>query len=689
MTEHHSAHWRRLCNAVMAVFVLCVSVPAVSAETPDLLDLSLEQLLSVEITSASRKSQSLSEAAAAVYVISDEAIRASGVRTIPEALRLAPGLQVSRIDGNRWAISARGFNGRFANKLLVMVDGRSVYTSSFAGVYWESLDTLLPDIERIEVVRGPGSSVWGANAVNGVINIITKRARVTQGVLFSANADSLGGNGGAIRYGADAGDNGYFRLFGKAIRRESNSDIYGQNANDHFRSLRIGARYDFERGDDSISVSAEAHDDKVGQTTLLSSFVAPYYTRHTSGSDVRGFFVNSEWSRRTERRGELSVRASIDETDRADALFGEESTKFAIDGQWTLPRHGRHELTVGLGLRRYDFTFAASPFISLQPATGFDNFFSAFVQDEIDFGDGRGHLTAGVKLEHDERQSDDLKLMPTLRASWKLSDSSTVWGSITRSIRTPSYADSNVRIQGLGPAVPPLSEDNPLPVPHTRAFLGSVQVTDETVLAIESGFRWQAVDNGSIDVAVFHNRYDDLRSAAQILSSCEPDGVLLSTDPLCTLTSDHVLNTVYFANFLEATAYGAELAAQWAPREYLRLNAVYSFLDVDFEGVAPNGSRPIFPNARHQWSVRADWVLARGMQLGLWARYTDELQDFDIRANHDLSLIWTWRPVEAFEFSLIGQQLTESDHVEFLSELGEAPPTIIERRAVARLRWLF
>ncbi len=653
-----------------------------------LLDLSLEQLLSVEITSAARKSQSLSETAAAVYVITSDAIRASGARSIPTLLRLAPGLQVSRIDGNRWAISARGFNGRFANKLLVMVDGRTVYTPSFAGVYWESLDTLIDDIDRIEVIRGPGSSVWGANAVNGVIHIITRSARVTQGTLLTANGDDKGGVGGALRYGGNLNDNAQFRVYGKINVRGNSKDVTGLDVNDDYQGVRVGGRFDIDEEERRIAVAAEIYSEDIGETLLLTELAPPYASRFDAENDIRGAFINASWTNQFES-GELALRTFVDNVDRQGALFGEKSTTYDVDLQWSMNRRGRHELMFGLGYRRYTFDFLGTPNISLLPVTGADTLISAFVQDEIHFADGNGRLTLGAKFEQDERSSDDVQIMPTLRVSYQLGEASTLWASATRSIRTPSYADYNVMINGIGAAFAPLSAENPLPVPMTTAFVGSPQTTEETVVALESGVRWQISDTASADVALYFNEYDDLRTASNVMPVCQPSGVALALDPLCFLSATHVENTLRFENSLSAKTHGIEVATHWVPTDRLRLEATYSYLDVKFGTPPVNGNNHLFPNAKHQFSLRTDWRFAENLRLGARYHYADELPGFNLGDDHDLNLRLSWRPMDEFELALAAERLMDSGHVEFLSELGEGPPTVVERRFVAQIRWLF
>ena len=295
------AGWQRLKIWICSLFLVLAGRPGQGADLPlDLTALSLEELMDLEVTTVSRKEQSLFESPAAVYVITREYIRRAGFTSIAEALRLAPGLQVARIDANKWAITARGFNGRFANKLLVLIDGRIVYTSLFSGVFWEAQDILLEDVERIEVIRGPGAALWGANAVNGIINIITRKARDTQGGLARAGMGSEERAFGTLRYGGKLGADTYWRVHARYFDRDDFVDAAGKRAADAWEVRRGGFRLD--RGgatSNTLTLIGDLYRGKLGQTMEKIPSLEPPYTRSFDfDSDMAGASLLARWKRR-------------------------------------------------------------------------------------------------------------------------------------------------------------------------------------------------------------------------------------------------------------------------------------------------------------------------------------------------------------------------------------------------------
>ncbi|MGB0129616.1 MAG: TonB-dependent receptor plug domain-containing protein, partial [Rhodocyclaceae bacterium] len=341
-----------ILRAALASCLCAAALPA-AADAP-LADLSLEDLLSIEVTSVSRKAQRLTDAAAAAFVVTSEDIQRSGATTIPEALRMVPGIEVARLGSGRWAVSARGFNGRFANKLLVLMDGRSIYSPLFSGVFWEAEDTLLEDIERIEVIRGPGAAMWGANAVNGVINIITKKARDTQGGLITARAGVQETGGLSARYGGAAGDGGHFRLWGKTFAHdESSAPGGGSDANDRWKASRAGFRLDKNLAAGSnLTLIGNVYDGKSNDTLLFPTLFAPYQlptavAQKNRGANLLGRF---DWTLENGSQATLQSYADVTELDILP-LAKERRTTFDVDFQHRLQAGTRHDLVWGLGYR--------------------------------------------------------------------------------------------------------------------------------------------------------------------------------------------------------------------------------------------------------------------------------------------------------------------------------------------------
>ncbi len=373
--------------------------------TDDLTELSLEELMDIEITSVSKKPERLADAAAAIFVITQEDIRRSGVTSIPEALRMVPGINVARIDSNKWAITSRGFNGRFANKLLVLIDGRIVYAPSFSGVYWEVQDTLMEDVDRIEVIRGPGATLWGANAVNGVINIITKSVADTQGGLVAMGAGTKERGFGGVRYGTDMGEATYGRFYAKGFKRDEFVHTTGDDAGDDWDMLRGGFRVDsllYDR--DPVTVQGDIYHGNINQTLNLSILSAPYSDILEDKSKVSGWNLLTRWQHTLSPTSDLTLQAYYDRTDRDDAVYGEIRNTFDIDLQHQFAAYERHEVIWGLGYRYVhdDISTNSSNTLILDPDSSSDELFSAFVQDKITVIEDYLWLTIGSKFEHND-----------------------------------------------------------------------------------------------------------------------------------------------------------------------------------------------------------------------------------------------------------------------------------------------
>src|SRR6201997_47726 len=369
---------------------------------PDVTAMSMEDLMNMQVTSVSKRTQKVADAAAAVFVITQEDIRRSGATSIPDALRMVPGLEVAQIDQNKWAIGSRGFNGRFDNKLLVLIDGRSVYTPLFSGVYWNVQDVVLEDVDRIEVIRGPGATLWGANAVDGVINIITKSAKATQGGLVSAGAGSQEATAETVRYGAKVKDNTYYRVYGKYYDWYPSIDTTGATASDGWHALRSGFRLDSNATTrDSITVQGDIYHDNFGETLTVPSLTSPTFSStypnncYESGGDLLGRW-NHSFS-----RSSTSLQMYYDRTNTADpTVFGDRESVYDIDFQHDIHLGESQELVWGLGYRSIQDNNGSSFTVALLPDHSSLNQYSAFLQDEVSLLDNRIHVTVGSKFEH-------------------------------------------------------------------------------------------------------------------------------------------------------------------------------------------------------------------------------------------------------------------------------------------------
>ena len=459
----HLVRWR--VTAWVPVLILGLSVASAQANETggaDLADLSLDELLSTEITTLSRKAENLGSAPAAVHVITQSDIRRSGARSIPELLRLVPGMQVAQIDGNKWAVTSRGANGRFANKLLVLMDGRSLYSPMLSGVQWDVQDTDIAAIERIEVIRGPGATMWGSNAVNGIVNIITKHAADTKG----GNIGVAGGMDGyetTIRYGAEAGDSA-FRLFGKIFDRDGNVNMLGADTGDYAEMLRFGGRYDWDGNEDSqFTFSFEAYKGESGEYRIARSLVPPYESITDAFTEISGSFLMATWSRDFSADSGLQVRAYYDAHERDVPTYFEDSHTFDIDIQHSFAAGENHELIWGVSYRASSDKTTDSFEISIVPAADRWDRISAFIQDEIELLDGRARLIFGSKFEHNALSDEDVEIEPSVRFSVAVAENQTLWASVAHAVRMPSRGERGGRVTSA--ILPPGQPDFPLPVP--------------------------------------------------------------------------------------------------------------------------------------------------------------------------------------------------------------------------------
>src|SRR5882672_11508804 len=475
---------------------LAGTVPAQTSQNiPDVTAITLEDLMDLQVTSVSKRAQKLADAAAAIFVITQDDIRRSGASSIPEALRMVPGLEVARIDENKWAIGSRGFNGRFDNKLLVLIDGRSVYTPLFSGVYWNVQDVLLEDVDRIEVIRGPGATLWGANAVNGVINVITKKAKATQGGLVSAGAGSQERAAGGVRYGGKLGNNTYYRAYTKYFDWGPSAYPSGMTAHDGWDALRGGFRADWTpAGANSLTLQGDIYRSRFDETLTVASLSAPYSNTFPNDGKYSGGNILGRWNH-TSERSSMSLQMYYDNTTITDhSLFGDHQNILDLDFQ-----HGFHvgdsqQFVWGLGYRSIRDKNDPSFTVSLQPNQVTLNQFSTFVQDEISLVDNRLQITLGSKFERNEFTGFEVE--PNARLLWNLTPNQSIWTAVSRAVRTPALTEEGLRLNSA--VIPPGTPSNPAPLPAVVAVFGSHQFKSEDLLAYELGYRVQAAKNLSL-----------------------------------------------------------------------------------------------------------------------------------------------------------------------------------------------
>ncbi len=620
--------------------------------------LSLEDLLQTEIFSVSKKSEQLFDTTSAVFVITQEDLRRTGARNIPEALRMVPGLQVASIDANHWAITSRGFADWFSNKLLVMIDGRSVYTPAFSGVHWNVQNIIMSDIERIEVIRGPGATVWGANAVNGVINIITKNASETLGkmvnVAFGSHEQPLV----EARYGTKIADSINLRLFAKGVEREPFNTNDGDQANDNFRNRQAGFQASWRTGSrNDFVVDGRIYDGEGGIKLYLPGTPTPPYMRISEDSETfSGGHLLSSWTHRWSTTSELTLQAYYDIARQNQVVFDEKRYTFDVEIKHHWDPEGNHDLVWGAGYRWIDDKIEGAYGARIEPENSTDKLLSVFVQDDIMLLADRLWLTLGAKFEDNDYTG--FEIQPSARARFKFMNDHLLWAAISRAVRTPSRSERGLSYN-TGAAFLPTGN---VAVVRMR---GDKDFDSEFLNAYEAGYRWQPQTGFSMELAAFFNDYTQLRNATFTPGSWEldpPPGHLLIIDQI--------------NNELAGRTYGFEALVTWRPSDIWRLSASYAWLELDLHktGIAYDGKTPkeqgTAPN--HQIQLRSYLDLPWNLHFDTELYYVSKLDSLNTDAYTRIDMRLEWTPSPQLTLSAGAENLLSDGHQEFLDGAGIA-----------------
>jgi iron complex outermembrane recepter protein len=669
--------WLNTFLWILSCFFLLGGTGWSEGTAKDLTNLPLEDLMQVSVTSVSKKEEKLSDAPAAIFVITQEDIRRSGVTNIPDALRMVPGLEVARIDSNKWAVSARGFNSRFANKLLVLMDGRTLYSNLFSGVWWDVQDTFIEDIERIEVIRGPGSTLWGANAVNGVINIITKKAKDTQGGMAVAGGGSFEKAFGGVRYGLQTGENTNFRAYAKYFNRDGTQFQNGDKAQDDWDSFRTGFRLDHDpASNNSFTFQGDFYQGRSGSPYVFPTLTPPYSKSVDDKSDVSGGNLLGRWKHTFSNTSELNLQAYYDRTHRSDVLFSENQDTFDVDLQHRFKWIWGQEIVLGLGYRAIRDQVQNTSYLSLNPENRTDQLFSAFIQDDITLIKDRLRWIIGSKFEHNDYTGFEFE--PNTRLIWTPDKSQTIWGAVTRAVRTPSRVDQQLNTNYI--TIPPGQSGNPSPLPISVSVLGNPNFQSEELIAYELGYRIQPTHRLNFDLAGFYNQYSNLR-----LSTTGNPVLVTNTFPPYIMLPQNV------GNGDSAETYGLELAVDWQALDWWRLKAGYNWMQLQYhnKNAASTTSQENFSHPINQFSVRSLINLGKKIDFDAWLRYVDNLLDSGIPSYLTLDLRLAWRPIKNLELALVGQNLLEPSHTEFPAEFFNNRISEVPRSVYAKVTWRF
>ena len=690
----------RCCCIILHCLALILSCAALAAEKQidenqptRLRHLELEQLLDIKVSTVSRTQSTVGESAAAVFVITQEDIRRSGATTIAELFRRVPGMSVARIDNSKWAVSARGFNDRYANLLLVQVDGRTVYNPLFAGVYWDTVVYPLEDIERIEVVRGPGASVWGANAVNGVINIITKSAKETKGGGLTAGAGSMERGFGTVRYGGKLGEKAWYRVYGEGFDRQREQFSEGP-INDKWYVGDIGSRLDWEPdNNNALFFDWQYTHARTGDSAFYPQLTPPFFFRNLEQEVTDAGHLLGRWSHTVDQDTTLTLQLYWDHFGRKVENLQEHLwwDTYDLDFQHDLPLGERQKVTYGFGYRIVEASL---------PESGIDNgfiatwdpphrdlhLFSAFLQDRIAVIGDRFSILLGTKLEHNDFTG--VEVQPTGRLLWTPTDRQSAWFAVSRAVRTPSLLEDSLLL-----TLAPVSTSPVVVFPRltfNKAF------KSEEVIAYETGYRAHPTHQFSVDVALFYNDYRNLRMGALGSPTPGPDGTLI-----LPLAAD---------NRMKGETYGMELAADWHPTAWWRLYGACTFLEMKLQAdrsLPPEIITAVESNQghspQHQVYLQSSWDVWQGVEFDLMGRYVSRLTGFNpgnipglpaaIDAYAALDARLAWQLFSNLELSVVGQNLLDNHHPEFSSspqgQLFRNPLAEIRRSVYGRVKWHF
>jgi iron complex outermembrane recepter protein len=666
---------RTFLSGVSLSFALLVPpIPATGQQTPDLADQSLEDLMNIQVISVSKKEQSLSRTASATFVITEEDIRRSGATSIPDLLRIVPSIDVAQINANTWAISARGLNERFSNELLVLIDGRKVYTPTTGGVFWDVFDLPLEDIKQIEVILGPGGSVWGANAVNGVINIITKTASQTSGALAAGG----GGNQqefGTLQYGARLGKNTDYRLFAKYFNDDPLSQpVTNLDGEDGWHLLRAGFRTDTKASNkDSLTFEGDIYSGRESLTLGLLPSLSSSSQTIADRVNLTGGFFQTVWHQVQSARSDTTLQASFDRYERDDVV-GEDRNTFNIEFQQHLAAASRHDVVWGLNYSYSSSTTQPSFPVSLHPPDAVMQLVGVFGQDEIALVRRRLSMTLGGRLDHNPYTG--FSLSPSVRLAWTPDERQTAWIAVSDAARTPAETDVALRVN--------LAEvPGPGGMPALISLFGNPKFNDETLTAFESGYRRLLSTRLSIDLAAFYNDYRHQQTT-------EPEAPFIESSPAPT----HLVFPMTYRNLMRGEAHGfeafgnAKITSRWtlSPGYAFERFHMHPYPSSKDTSTAPEveGSTP-----HHSAQLRSHVNLLGRTNWDTSAYFISRLSALEVPSYTRLDTQVSREIGESLQLSLVGQNLLTHRHLEFVDTTRSANSTEMQRCGYARLVWRF
>lgn len=663
----------RLWRALVAAGTITIFAFQAAAQEHqvDLTKESMQDLMNIEVTSVSKREQRLSQTASAVFVITEEDIQRSGATNIPDLLRMVPGLNVAQINANTWAITARGFNSRFSNELLVLLDGRSVYTPTFDGVFWDVLDVPLQDIDRIEVIRGPGASVWATSAVNGVINIITKKASETPRPFVELLAGNVDQGFATVQYGGRAGTRTSFRAFAKYLNVRHWPSSVAPDGGDGWNDARIGFRTDSDiSATDTLTFEGDLYRGRESNPSLDVTSIGSPRVQTRYEVNLGGGFLQAMWNHKYSARAGISLQASYDEYERND-LLGETRGTFDVTLQHHFGWGDRQDVVWGGEYRYSQSVSVGSLFVALVPADLKSNLLSGFVQDEIAIVPDRLHLTLGTKLERDNYTGFDA--LPTARLTWTPSTRQTFWTAFTRADRAPASTDESLRAS-LGGFSGPSG-------PTELVLTGNPNLKTERMIGYEAGYRRSVAEQLSVDFAAYYNRYNNQETT-------EPGTPFFEAGS----STPHVVIPLIFENLMSGETHGFEASINWQPASRWTISSGYAFEQIhmhlspasqDADSVAEaEGSTPV-----NSAQLRSHVDLVKRLSWDTSTYFVGRLTDPAIasytRLDTGLTLHWN----KKLSLRIVGQNLLKNRHEEFVEPTGSSGTTLAKRSVYVEWEW--
>ncbi len=660
-----STLWLGLLLVSCSLTGRCDDTPPTQPPPNDLTQMNIEDLMKIQVTTASKTVQSLFDVPAAITVITQEEIRRSGAMNVPEALRMVPGVQVAQIDANKWAVSIRGFTGRDTNNLLVLIDGRSIYTPLFSGVIWEEQDLPMEDIDRIEVVRGPGGLLWGSNAVNGVINIITKRAQDTKGNLLTASVGNKESDSGSFHNGEALGKTAAYRVYGQYLTSGSSETDKGASAHDGWDSARGGFRIDWDRSaSEQIFVEGDAFRKRIDQAVTFPQLTSPYSQTVVANEPFSGWDIVGHWSQAGDRGAKTAVQVYLDQASDNVPTTRYSHNSMDLDFQRQLPTSHGHSLVWGLGYRYGSDEAVPSPLFTFNPAKRYYSLYSAFLQDEIVL---KHHLrlVLGSKFEHNDFSG--FEYQPNVRLAWTPDARHTLWASIARAVRTPARVDQDISV-----TLEAFPGQNG--VPTEVALSGNPHAEASTLVAYEMGYRVQPTERVVVDVAAFYNVYRHLNNEVSGQPIVEQNAM-----------GPYVIVPVAYVQNRSGETAGIEIGSRYDVTDRWRLALNFSLLSpIGFGDLAGD----TLNSPRDQIGLQSFLNLPHHLEFDTQLSWIDRIPDLNVPGYVRLDLRLGWKPTRQIELSAGVLNLLYNRRREY-GELYLAEGMQIDRTAYGKVAWHF